>query len=235
MAELATTWTAQTNVYFNQGTLANIAACVTQVENNLGRGTLSASTTPTDTEVENWLQRGREEASESFGFTWRRHYAYADTAAGTYRYAMPKDYAGGDTVIRDLTQNKVLSQANPIAMSGNYPDPAGADNSVPTYYAIKDRELWLQAPADGTYRLEIEYTASGDEATADDFTYIPQLIRFRICDFATYRAFMRLQQWNAAQMYKGEWVGGIQQSKGDDSRQKWAAWGFRARNWHNAK
>ena len=234
MTELSTTWTQQTNVYFNQGTLANIAACVTQVENNLRRGTLSSSTAPTDTEVENWLQRGRKEASESFGFTWRRHFAYADTVASTYRYALPKDYAGGDTIVRDLTQNKILSgPTNNVAMSGNYPDPGNADNVVPAYYSIKGRELWLQAPANGTYRLEVEYTSSGDEATASDFSYIPQLIRFRICDFATYRAFMSLQQWDAAQMYKGEWVSGIQQSKGDDSRQKWHATGYRAMNWHN--
>jgi hypothetical protein len=44
---LSTTYTEQTVVAFTAGTLANVAACITEVEAKLKRGTLSASTNPT--------------------------------------------------------------------------------------------------------------------------------------------------------------------------------------------
>jgi len=232
---LTTTWTAQDAVAFTAGTLGTIADCQTQVENNINRGTLSATTTPSTTEVQNWLIRGKQELQDSYGFSWRRAFKYADTVAGTYRYALPVDFGGGGTVLRDLTQNKRLDFMDATTFDTAYPDVAGSSNSTPVYYTIKDRELWIQTPADAVYRLELEYQRTGDDSTATDISYLPELMRFRVCDYATSKAFMRLQEWNAAGAYKSEWEYGKAQSKRGDGKKKWAAMNYMARNWHNVK
>jgi len=40
-----------------------------------------------------------------------------------------------------------------------------------------------------------------------------------------------LQQFTAAQMYRGEWEAGMVQTKKADGRKRWAAGGFRCHNW----
>jgi len=232
---LTTTWTAQDAVEFNQTTLATTANLTTEVQTNLNRGTIGATSTPTSTQVLNWLIRAKEEIQEVFGFTWRRAFSYADTVAGTYRYALPKDFAGGGTVLRDLTQNKRLTFAQPVVFDTAYPDVAGDGNSVPHTYTIKDRELWLNCEADGVYRLELEYERSGEDSTAETWSYIPEAMLFKLTDYATYRAFMMLQQWNAAQAYKSEWELSVRKSTKGDSRKKWATMNYMAMNWHYTK
>lgn len=229
-----TTWTGQDAVAFTAGTLSTIADCATQVGSNLNR-TLSGTSSPTSTEVQNWLIRGKEELLEEFDFPWKRLFVYADTVASTYRYALPKDYVGEETLVRDLDQDKRLSFMDRISFNTDYPDPAGAGNAVPSIYTIKDRELWLHAPASGVYRFELEYQRSGDDATSTDISYLPELMRFKICDFASSRAFLKLQQFEAANMYKMEWERGLKKSKRRDGVSKWAEMGYYMRNWHNVK
>ena len=232
---LETTWTAQSAVAFTSGTLADIDACTTQVEKNINRGSLGSTSTPTDTEVQNWLVRAKQELQDMYGFSWRRVFKYASTVAGTYRYALPPDFAGGSTVLRDITQNKRLDYLDPISFDSKFPDVAGDGNSAPAIFTIKDRELWLQAPADAVSTLEFEYTRSGDDATATDISYLPELMRFRICDYATYKSYLRLQEWEAANIFKGEWMGGVQQAKRGDGKKKWQSMGYKAQNWHNIR
>jgi len=232
---LETTWTEQSAVGFNQTTISSTANMTTQVQTNVNRGTLSTTTTPSTTQVTSWLIRAKEKLMELYGFTWKRKFAYADTVASTYRYALPKDFAGGGAILRDLTQNTRLSPMNPIAFDTTYPDVAGSSNGTPDYYCIKDRELWLSAPADGVYRLELEYTRSGEDSTAETWDYLPEAMLFKLSDYATYRAFMMLQDWNAAQAYKSEWIQDTQASKTDDAKKKWAQLNYMIPNWHYTK
>lgn len=232
---LTTTWTAQDAVAFTAGTLANVAAIRTQVEKNIGRGTLSSSTTPTSTEVDNWIVQGKQKVQAAYNFGWSRKYVYADTVAATFRYALPADFTGGATILRDLTQNKRLDFMDPTSFDSVYVDPAGGDNAVPAFYTIKDRELWLQSPASGVYRLELEFPRSGDDSTATDISYLPELVRFDIADFATQRAFMRLQDYAKANQFKVEWAEAVRMSRKSDSRKKWASMNYQARNWHNVR
>jgi len=229
---LTTTWTQQDAVGFNQTSIASTANMTTEVETNLQRGTLSATTTPSTTQVTSWLIRAKERLMELYGFTWKRTFSYADTVASTYRYALPKDFAGGGTILRDLTQDERLSFVNPISFDTMYPDPAGSSNAIPKYYTIKDRELWLSSPATGVYRLELEYDRSGEDSTAETWDYLPEAMLFKLSDYATYRAFLSLQQWDAAQAYKGEWHESTHISKKDDAKKKWAQMNYMIPNWH---
>ena len=82
-------WTEQTVVAFTTGVLSDIDACVDEVSTKLRRGTLGASSTPTETQVKNWLKRYKMELAEIKRFTFNRKFATASTTAGTYRYALP--------------------------------------------------------------------------------------------------------------------------------------------------
>jgi len=216
-------------VSFNAGTLSDIDDCITHVQSNLNRGTLSATSKPTSTEVQNWLIRAKQELMETHGFTWRRVFSYLDTVAGTYRYALPLDFGEGGYIIRDITNDKRLTPIDPTAFDSIFVDVAGDENATLTYYTIKDRELWLSNPAGGVYRLELEYMRTGDDSTSTDVSYLPELARYKICDYATYRSFIALEMWEAASAYKGEWTSGISVSKKRDNRKRWAALGYKVR------
>ena len=228
---LSTTWTEKDVVEFTAGTLNTITDCTTEVESKLKRGTLSGTTTPTTTQVQNWLIRGKEELAEIKNFTWTRKFAYADTASGTAIYALPADYHGGEVFLRDVTSDKTIPIWPEIGFNAEYPDPVGNTNDEPDVACIRGRELWLNCPANGVYRYELEYNRTGDDSTATDFSYIPEIDRFRICDFAVMEAFLSLHQWDAAKIYADKWGFNMQKAKAADGKQKWKGMDYHAPLW----
>jgi hypothetical protein len=231
MTALTTSWTEQSVVAFTVGTLASITQMTTEVESKLRRGTLGASSTPTSTQVQNWLIRGKEELAEIKNFTWTRKYAYADTVASTFRYALPADYHGGDVYLRDITNDKMIPIWPEIAFNNSFPDPAGNTNAEPDVCSIRGRELWLNCPANAVYRYELEYNRTGDDATATDVTWIPEIDRWRICDFAVYQSFLSLHQWEAANLYKQEWMMDLTKARSADGKQKWKGMDYHCPLW----
>ena len=222
MATLTTSWTEQSVVTFTAGTLSLITDCVTYIGTKLKRGTISATSVPTTTEVNNELIRAKEHLMERFGFTWQRKFAYASTAAATYRYAMPADYSGGRVTLRDTTNDRTLIYIDPDKFDLKYPDPSEETNDKSDSYTIKNRELWLMPASNGVYVLEVEYSRSGDDSTSTDISYIPEVLRFKMCDFAIYQSFLGLHMWQAASLYKQEWMEGMMVSKREDNRKKWS-------------
>ena len=216
---------------FNAGTLSNIDACVTEVQSNLNRGALSESSKPKLTQVKNWLIRAKQELAEQHGFEWKRVFSYMDTAASEYRYILPPDFGEGGQVIKDITQDIPLVYIDQVAFDYLFVDPAGDSTAPPTYYTIKSHELWLSQPASGAFRLEMQYDRTGADVSTDDVSYLPELMRFRMCDYATYRAFITLENWNAAQTYKEEWRVSSVTSKRRDMKNKWKSQGYRVRSW----
>ena len=216
---------------FTAGTLSDISDCVAAVGSNINRGTLSSTSRPKESEVQNWLIRAKQELAEAHGFTWRRVFSYMDTATDTYRYALPADFDEGAHVLRDITNDVRLTLIDNVSFDSIFVDVAGDSSAVPTYYTIKSNELWLSYPASGVYRFELEYNRTGDDTSATDVSWLPELMRFKMCDYATYRSFIVLQNWNGATAYKGEWSSGLGQSKRRDNRKRWAAVGYKARVW----
>jgi len=234
MSNLETTWTGQSTVAFTAGTLNAISDMVTYVQSKLKRGTLSASTTPTLTEVQYEIIRGKEELCERFGFTWQRKYSYADTTSGSYRYALPADYSGGEIRLRDMTNDLFLEYLDNYKFDLKWPDMSEESNDKPQAFTIKDREVWLYPPAGGTYRLELEYGRSGDDSTTTDVSYIPEPLRFKVCDFAIFQAFRALHMWQEASVYKQDWMEGLLKAKRSDGKKKWANSGFQCLTWQQA-
>jgi len=229
-SNVSTSWTEQNPVAFAAGTLGNMGLCEQEVQTKLKRGTINHNSTPTAMEVRQWLIYGKQQLCEEFGFTWKMRYAYMDTSDGVYRNAMPPDYAGGKVRVRDMTNDRQLTSFSPSDYDLKWPDPSEEGTNKPEIFTVKRMELWLMPPPPASTRLEIEYERSGDDGTPMDVDYLPELMRFKICNFAIYQAFASLHMWQEAQLYKAEWEMGIQKSKRADSRKKWAT-AVRAKMW----
>jgi len=216
---------------FNAGTLASLTDCVSTVQEAINRGTLSATSKPKLSDVENWLKRAKQELVEEHGFTWKRVFSYMDTVSGTYRYSLPNDFGEGAYVLRDLTQDERLVPIDTLKFDTLFPDVAGRDAKAPDFYTVKDREIWLAQPAAGTYRIELEYDRTGDDTTPTDISWLPELMRFKICDYAIYRSFVMLEMFDSAAAYKSEWSGSMIKTKRRDTRKRWKDMGYRRRLW----
>ena len=228
---LATTWTEQDTVSFTAGTLSDINACVTEVEGKLQRGTLSASSKPTDTNVKNYLSRAKQELSEIKRFTFNRRYAYASTVVSSYRYSMPPDYNGGEISLRDVTNDFLLGKWDRFKFDLKYPDPSYESNDKPVIFCVKDRELWTSCPADGTYTLELCYERSGDDNTPNDVSWLPEIDRWRCIDFAVAESFLLLHDMDKAAIYFRRWEQDIGKAIKANAKRKWASGRYQALSW----
>ena len=199
---LDSAWVEFSTVSYSAGSLADIDACVTEVESKLRRGTLTASTSPSTTEVQRWLQRAKQELAELRQFTWRRRYVTGTLTAGTYRYSLPPDFAGGRLGLRDKTNDRKINFISNHQFDILYPDPDEVTSGSIIAATVKNLELWVSPPPDGADVVELEYERSGDDITATDFSWLPEIERFRCCDFAISEAFASLQQWENAEFYR---------------------------------
>jgi hypothetical protein len=228
---VTTTWTEQDEVAFTAGTLGTISACVTEVESKLKRGTLSSATQPTNTQVQNWLIFAKQELAEIKNFTFLRRYATATTSASNYIYALPPDYNGGETSLRDTTNDRKISLWPPHNFDLKYPDPTKETEDEPLIATVKNLELWLMPIPNGSYTLELEYTRSGDDNTPTDFSWLPQIERYRCTHYALWQGFLSIHMWNEARLYEMQWKEGLGKAIRADGKRKWKAMQYRAISW----
>ena len=153
---LDTTWTEFSTVSFTAGSLADIDACVTEVESKLRRGVLSETTQVTNTEVKRWLNFAKQDIAGIRNFTWSRRYATATLVAGTYRYGLPPDFGIGRVRIRDKTNDTRISLISPHQFDILYPDPSEVTSGSIIAACIKGMELWVCPPPDGADIVEME-------------------------------------------------------------------------------
>ena len=227
-ASLDTTWVEFGTVSFTTGTLDTMSACIDEVASKLKRGTtLTSTTTPTAQAVKNWIIRGKEELVEIKNFTFAKRYVTTNTVSGQYRYSLPNDYNGGSVRIRDVTNNRFLVEWPSGHYDLKYPDPSEEDNDEPNVFCIKNRELWLMPPAGGVYALELDYGRSGDDAGID-ILWLPEIERFRCCDFATAEAFYSLHDFQKGDAYYARWAQGLGKAVRADGKRKWKSRGFQA-------
>jgi len=230
MAYLETTWTEQDIVAFTSGVLSSLADCVAEVESKIKRGTLTTATTPTLAQVEGWLKRGKMELAEAKGFTFDRKYAAVTLVADQYRYALPPDYNGGAISLRDTTNDRYIIPWPEAMYDKKFPDPSEETPGEVIVACIKNMELWLAPPPDSTDALLLEYDRSGAETTADDFTWLPEIERFRVCDFAVSEAFLSLHMWEQAQLYTQRWNAALGKAMKADGKRKWQGKRYQAIN-----
>ena len=217
---LDTAWTEQSIAQFSSGVLSTIATCVSEVESKLKRGTLSATTAPTLTQVQNWLKRAKLELMEFKDYSFSRKYAYADCTADTYRYALPGDFGGGQVRLRDITNNMVIPIVFPERFDAYWPDVSEETSGQIKKATIKNLELWVAPAPSASDRLELEYSRSGAETTADDFSFLPELERFRCCDFALGHAFESIHMFDISDRFRQYFDIGLQKSHRANIRRK---------------
>jgi len=225
---LDTVWSEATIISITAGSLADLSACIGEVESKLKRGTLGASTTPSDADVARWLARGKQELAETKNYTFKRRYVSADTVASQYRYALPNDYGGGKLSVRDLTNDRPINVWDEAIFDAKFPDPSEESSDEPTIACIKNLELWLMPPPAGVYSLEMCYDRTGDDVSTDDFSWLPQIERFRVCDFAIAESFASLHDFDKSQFYYTRWEKGIGKAIRADGKRKWARMRYQA-------
>ncbi len=229
-AALDLAWSEFGAVAYTAGTLNTVSTCIDHVTVKLNRGTLSGTTTPTLDNVSEWLIRAKQELVETKRFTFKRRYVTATLTAGTFRYALPPDYSGGEISIRDLTRDDRINVTSNHQFDVLYPDIAELSNGNIELATIKNNELWVAPAPSGNDIIELEYMRSGDDITAQDFSWLPELSRFLCCDFACGEAFMALQEYDVAQFYLGRWEAGLKKAGKADGKKRWATSGYRARS-----
>ena len=212
-------WQEVDIVSFTAGTMTDMDNLKTEVEAKLQRGTLSGTSVPTTAEVQVWLVRSKEEFMETNGYSFARRYAYAEPTAGTWRLGCPPDFGGGACKIRDTANNRTVRPMDRARFDALYPDLTEFGNADLKAFTIKDREIWIYPPADGS-RLEIEYTRTGDDNTATDISYIPEQYRFKLVDLALIEAFEFLQEFDKATYYQRKGSGRLKLAKKSDGRQR---------------
>jgi len=227
---LDTAWVESSAASFTSGVLSTIATCVTEVESKIKRGTLGTSTNPTLAQVQGWLKRAKMELAEAKGFTFDRKYATASLTADSYRYALPPDYNGGNISLRDVTNDRYITVWAENWFNKKFPDPSVETSGEVMVACIKNMELWLAPPPDSADSVELEYDRSGAETTSDDFSWLPEIERFRCCDFAVSEAFLSLHMWEQARLYTQRWTAALGKAIRADGKRKWKGKRFQAIN-----
>ena len=103
----------------------------------------------------------------------------------------------------------------------------GDDQTIPEArgYVLSEDDDPLSKELGGLLVLE-----GAGEAAAGDLTWLPEIERFRCCDFATWKAFESIDQDVAAKFYKMRWSKGLKKSVRSDGKRKWSTSGFRIRS-----
>jgi hypothetical protein len=132
--------------------------------------------------------------------------------------------------VKDTTNNNFVELSDPHYFDTNFPNVENETWDEPMYGTIKNMELWLSAPANAAYTLELEYERSGADNTTTDFSWLPEIERWRCIDFAIGEAFESLHMWDIADRFKQKWAVGLGKAIKADSRRKWRSQNYRARS-----
>ncbi len=228
---LDTEWAEFSIVDYPASTLGTLSACIDEVGIKLRPGdvALTATTTPSSTQVASWILRAKEELAEIKNFTWRRRYVTATLTGGSYRFSLPPDFGGMTTkLLKDKTNDRSVRIIAQNTFDSMFPDVAAEVGLKIRLATIKGMELWVSPPASGEV-VELEYLRSGDDITAD-MSWLPQIERWRCVDFAIAEAFYALHQDGEGDRYMFRWEKGLGKAVRADGKRKWSQQGYQARS-----
>jgi hypothetical protein len=226
--ELQTLWTEFEVVGYTAGSIPDLDAAVTEVESKLKRGTLSTTTKPTLTDVRRWIARGKQELMQVKAYTFARRYVYTNIVSGDYRIGLPPDYNGGEIQVKDQQNDRALKMWDADKFDLKYPDVSEENNDEPRVFCIKNKELWFNPPSNGDIKLEVDYERSGDDNNPEDLSFLPEVERFRCCDYAVYESFESIHDLEKAGWYRQKWFDGLGRSVRSNARRRWSQLGYRA-------
>ncbi len=224
---LDTAWVEQSFVEIVASTLSAEADMVSAVEVKLQRGTLTTSTSPSNTSVKQWLIRAKSEIASIKGFSFKRRFMTHTLTSGDYRIGLPEDYDGGQLRIRDITNEHKWKSLPSHIFDAKYPDLSAVTGRQVHVYTIKNLELWF-TPTDSADVIEIEYDRSGDDQIANDYKWLPERERWRCIDYALSEAFESLENFQNAQYYRSKYELGLRGSIKVEARRRWKGLGYSA-------
>jgi hypothetical protein len=217
---LDTVWSEFSTAAFTASTLGTLSDMIDEVGYKLNL-TPASTTKPSDAQIANWLIRAKEEIAEAKGYTWKKRYVTATLTSSTYRYSLPPDFETAH-YLRDKTNDALIRIVSNRVFDTLYPDPDEETNGDILVATIKNRELWVCPPPDGSDVLEMCYDRSGDDVTNTDISWLPEIERWRCIDFATSEAFEYKESYDKAMYYRGKWESGMRKGIRADSRRKFA-------------
>lgn len=229
---LSIEWSEFSVVAYPASQLGDMSAMIDEVAVMVMPGkTISSTTRPSDANVARWILRAKQELAEIRQFEWRRRHVTATLTSG-YRFSLPPDYGGGYVKIRNTTTGKALTLVSNNLFDRRFPDPSQIGSTGVKLGTIKNMELWVYPPAGGDV-LEMEYDRTGDDITSD-VSWLPEIERFRCCDFATHKAFYSLHQYEEGDRYFNLWQTGLRKASNADGKRKWSQMGYTARSYFQA-
>jgi hypothetical protein len=231
-ALLETTWLEFGLISTPASTLVDVSTLIDAVAVKLNRdATLTATTTPSDQNVADWIGRGAQELCQVMQFDWRRRYMTTTLTANQFRYSLPNDYAGGKVTIRDMTDDgRRINTVNNDKFDSYFPDLASVSSGNILLATIKNREVWFYPPPGGAYEVEIEYQRSGEGGvTVGIETWMPEPELWKIVDFATSEAFEALHDFEKAMYYKSKWASNVRNARKSEGKRRWSKTNHRAR------
>ena len=219
-------WTDKTISKFSPSQLATCGDLVTEVESKLGRGDITEDSSPSLVSVKRWLTRAKEELASIKGFTFSYKFVSTVIEKGSYRALLPNDYNGGDLTLRNMVTHKLIKIMLMPMFNKRFPDIYKSHGSYPTHACVKNLELWIAPIPRYDTLLELEYDRSGSDEDPEDFSYIPEIERFRCADMAIAEAAESVDDWDKAKWYWAKWQQGLAISKLVDGKRKWKASGY---------
>ena len=224
---LDTAWVERRTVDFTCGTMPDLSALVTEVESKLNRGTLSSTSVPSLSDVQRWLVRGKAQLLQGKAYSFANRFAHATLSLGCYTLGLPPDFNGGKLTVADRTNDITLKAVSAHLFDLKYPDLNDESNGLVKFYSIQNMKMYFAPPAQSDIEIRLTYIRSGDDNTATDFSYIPEVERFRCCDYALFEANESLENFTAAEWYLKKWQMGVKSSNVADGRRKWKDTGYR--------
>ena len=230
-AALDTTWVEFGLISTPASTLVSVSTLIDAVAVKLNRyATLTATTTPTDQNVADWIDRGAEELAQAMQFDFRRRFMTATLTAGTYRYALPNDYSGGKVTLRDLTNDgRRIPLVENDVFDTYFPDLAAATSGGTLVTTVRGRELWFGPPPGGAYVVELEYQRSGEGSTAG-YAWLPEVELWKVVDFACAEAYEALHEYEQSSYYRTKWEMGVHKARKAEGKRRWSKTNYRARS-----
>ena len=121
----------------------------------------------------------------------------------------------------NTTNDRHLTFVGRDIFDKKYPDLSGESQSEPIIVTVKNLELWVAPPVNASTVIEIDYLRSGAETTTNDFSWLPEIERFRCCDYAVAQSFESLHMWGEADRYFNKWNQNLAKAVRADGRRKW--------------
>lgn len=162
-----------------------------------------------ETLVKRWLNTAQRLAVSESEIRTQQAIASYVTESADSTLELPADF-GRLIDLHDEEEDDRLESLD-LRDLDNLPEATGR----PTEYALEGDELKLYPSPDGTYGLDLRYWHLPADMTADsDEPEIPKQHHHRLPAYAMWKAYLRENDYAAAQVWKAEWEAALLKMRG---------------------